>query len=232
MSFDETLRPHSNFDESVVFELVGKAQEVRELRPSNFEGPVAVWANVREQKFGDTILPRHVYTERSGDEEHRVAWVYHSGIDFESGETFSDHHIACDCLLEAEQSDSQDPILPLDCDALRSVLNKRAWFVNATFRIDEVMKVFKDGKAGDYEQLPAVHDFSVRTIAYLLEHDTRHPESWVGNVITGQHQVSLLSVVMQQPPEIIRWYGELLEQTGLVEFDGETLSLTEDALAA
>ena len=91
----------------------------------------------------------------------------------------------------------------------------------------------QDPETGDFEQSSAFHKFVVKTIANILELDARHPEEWPGNVINGEHRVSVLSTLFQLHPEVVKWYGRLLEESGVIEdFDGEILKLSPEALAA
>lgn len=228
MAFDDTFRHSSFIDESEVFSHIGIAKPVVELKPSNFEGPMQEWADERDTNFGDSIISRLVYVDKVGREDHRVAWVRHSGIDFENGESFCLHHIACDCILEADRD--LDPDRIFSCEALLSVLNKRGWWVSTQYRFDEVLKYYKNPDVGDFEQSDDHHYFVTRSIAYILEHDYRHPEAWMGNIRSGCHLNSLMSVIMQKPPEVMRWYGEIMCQAGVIDFDGEIFVLEDSAI--
>ena len=54
-----------------------------------------------------------------------------------------------------------------------------------------------------------------------------------GNVISGEHRVSVLATLFQLHPEVVKWYGRMLEESGVIEdFDGEILRLSPEALAA
>ena len=231
MAFDETFRPRVNFDETEVFALTGQAREVRELHPSHFAGPVAEWADERERNFGDTIIPRHVYAELKDGKMHRVAWIYHQGVEFidEGYIPFERHHIACDCLLESEHEG--DTELMFNCEALLKVLNKRAWWVNSVYGTEDVLMQLpnlpKEALFGvSAEEMDEA--FSVAAIRHLLEHDARHPEAWVANILDNEHQVSLLALVLQKPPEDVRELVETIEERGLIDFDGEVLQLTQE----
>jgi hypothetical protein len=229
MAFDDTFKPRVNFDEIQVFQLTGQARTVRELQPSHFAGPIAEWAHEREQDFGDTIISRHVYAEVKGGKMHRVAWLYHEGVDFEDGEPFCRHHIGCDCLLESQRLG--EPDLMFSCESLLSVLNKRAWFVNATYGTEAVMRQIPHLPAEALFGVPRPaleKAFSIATIGYILEHDARHPESWVGTIMDREHQATLLALVLQQDPDEVREHAETMESVGTIEFDGETMRLSED----
>ena len=48
-----------------------------------------------------------------------------------------------------------------------------------------------------------------------------------------QHRVSVLATLFQLHPEVVKWYGRMLEESGVIEdFDGEILRLSPEALAA
>lgn len=229
MAFDETLRPTPRFDEIEVFELTGEAREVRELHASNFDGPVADWAHERMEKYGETIIPRHVYVESVGQSEHRVAWIYHDGMELRDDEmvTFCMHHVACDCSPEVEKAETEEEKQEIigDCPALKNVLRKRAHLVNATYGMDNILSLIYDQDRPAHEQSSATQHFVIRSILYLLEHDYRHPESWIANVESGWDLINLMANVMQLRPEDVRWYAELLQEEKMVQTDGQVIVL-------
>jgi hypothetical protein len=50
-------------------------------------------------------------------------------------------------------------------------------------------------------------------------------------VISGEHRVSVLATLFQLHPEVVKWYGRMLEESGVIEdFDGEVLRLRPEAL--
>ena len=52
-------------------------------------------------------------------------------------------------------------------------------------------------------------------------------------MISGEHRVSVLATLFQLHPEVVKWYGRMLEESGVIEdFDGEVLRLRPEALAA
>lgn len=229
MAFDETFKRRVDIDEERVYALTRQAQTVRELQPSNFDGPIAEWADGRMQDYGDTIIPRYVYDDSAGGRPHKVAWIYHAGVDFDDGESFCRHHIACDCLLESERSG--DAELMFGCNALLSVLNKRAWFINDTYSAQRVLRQIpalpKEALFGaNSESMEKA--FAIATMGYILEHDVRHPEAWVGNILDGEHQATLLALILQQDPDEVRENAEIMERNGAAEFDGETIKLSEE----
>jgi hypothetical protein len=227
MAFDETFRPNPKFDEVEVFRLTGRAEEVRELGPSNFDGPVAEWAAQRMEGLGETIVPRHVYTDYSDTPEgHKVAWVYHDGIDMETGSTFCLHHVACDCYLKAENLSGEEKEFVLgECESLKRVLEKRAVLVNATYGVANVIDRMYDHERLAPEQSDETQAFVQGSLLYMLEHDYRHPESWVANVESGWNLIRLLARVMEIRYEDAKWFAADLAEKEMVETDGVVVLL-------
>lgn len=77
-----------------------------------------------------------------------------------------------------------------------------------------------------YEQSSVTQHFVIRSMVYLLEHDYRHPESWMANVESGWNLINLMANVMQIRPEDTRWYAGLLQEQKMVETDGQVIALT------
>lgn len=231
MASGEILRHSVNIDENEVFGLIHKPIELPEIQPSNFEGRVKTWAESVEFYYGDSVNHVMTYVE-SGP--HRVSWVHHEGEDWRTGEQFCMHHVICDCIAGVEGNsprESVDQILA--CTGLRHALQRRAAFVDHTYRTTEILAALRDPDTGDFEQSNSFHKFAVKTIGDLLELDAKHPKEWPGNVISGEHQVSVLATLFQLHPEVVKWYGSMLEESGVItDFDGETLKLNPDALAA
>jgi len=231
MSSGEVLRHSVRIDEQEVFALIHTPTALPELQPSQFTGRVASWAEYAERRYGDSINPVVTYVE-SGP--HRVSWIHHEGDDWQSGEHFSTHHIVCDCIAGLEGNSPQESVAHvIGCGAVLHALQRRAAFVAFTYRTGEILEALRDPETGDFEQSNTFHKFAVKTIGDLLELDARHPKEWPGNVINGEHRVSVLATLFQLHPEVVRWYGRLLEESGVIaDFDGESLRLALDALAA
>jgi len=225
------LRHSVSIDEEQVFALIRKPVALAELQPSRFTGRVALWAAETERRYGDSIIPVMTYVENG---PHRVAWIRHEGEDVRTGERFCTYHIVCDCIAGVEGNSPRESVAQiLGCRAVLHALQRRAAFVDHTYRTCEILSALRDPEAGDFEQRNAFHQFAVKTIADILELDARHPEEWPGNVISGEHRVSVLATLFQLHPEVVKWYGRLLEENGVIEdFDGEILRLSPQALAA
>ena len=231
MTSGGVLRHSVRIDEQEVFCLIHQPVELLELQPSRFEGRVATWAEYAERRYGDSIYPVMTYVE-SGP--HRVSWIHHEGEDWRSGETFCTHHIVCDCIAGVEGNSPRESVEQIvGCGAVLRALQRRAAFVDHKYRTGEILAALRDPDAGDFEQSSAFHTFAVKTIASILELNARHPKEWPGNVINGEHRVSVLSTLFQLHPEVVKWYGRLLEESGVIgDFDGEILKLSPEALAA
>ena len=165
---------------------------------------------------------------------HRVSWIHHEGEDSRSGERFCTYHIICDCIAGVEGNSPRESVDQIvGCRAVLRALQRRAAFVDHKYRTGEILAALRDPEAGDFEQSNTFHKFAVKTIGSILELDARHPKEWPGNVITGEHRVSVLSTLFQLHPEVVKWYGRLLEASGVIEdFDGEILKLSPETLAA
>jgi len=231
MAAGDVLRHSVSIDEQEVFRLIGRPVELLELQPSQFSGRVASWAEYAERRYGDSINPVITYVE-SGP--HRVSWIHHEGEDSRSGERFCTYHIICDCIAGVEGNSPRESVDHIvGCRAVLRALQRRAAFVAHKYRTGEILAALRDPEAGDFEQSNAFHKFAVKTIGSILELDARHPTEWPGNVINGEHRVSVLSTLFQLHPEVVKWYGRLLQESGVIEdFDGEILKLSPEALAA
>jgi hypothetical protein len=230
MSFDETFRFQPKIEEKEVYELTGEARELRELQPSHFEGPVAEWANERMNSLGETIVPRFVYIDQLPDEQHRVAWVYHDGINMENAESFKIHHVACDCSGAVDRAETQEEKQEIlgNCQSLLRVLDRRAALINAAYGMDNVFDTLYNSDEPAEEQNSKAQHFAIRSMVYMLEHDYRHPESWMANVESGWMLINLMARVMHLRVEDVQWYAELLESQEIVETDGVAVSLSQD----
>ena len=231
MTSGEVLRHSVSIDEQDVFCLIHKPVALLELQPSRFDGRVASWAEYAERRYGDSIVPVMTYVE-SGP--HRVSWIHHEGEDWRSGERFCTYHVICDCIAGVEGNSPQESLAHvLGCGAVLRALQRRAAFVDHKYRTGEILAALRDPETGDFEQSSAFHTVAVKTIGNILELDARHLEEWPGNVINGEHRVSVLATLFQLHPEVVKWYGRLLEESGVIEdFDGEILKLRPETLAA
>ena len=232
MAYGESFRTYPTFDDQEVFELTGHSQSVIRLEPNHFEGPVAQWANDRIRKFGETIVPRQVYVEQPPYKRpHRVAWIYHEGRNTETGQEFSMHHVACDCSGDIENANSPQERQEIvdNCPGLVPVLAKQADLVNADYAINQIMEGLPYyQKEPMEEQTPKVQEFVARSILYLLEHDYRHPESWIANIENGWTLTNLMADVLKVKQNDIDWVtSEILEPEGSITVEGVVISLSQ-----
>lgn len=230
MATPEVLKHSVIIDEEEVFKLIHNVRTVPEIQPSNFTGRVAIWAEERERR-GDSIEPIVTYIENG---PHRVSWVKHRGTDGQ-GESYCTHHLVCDCAVGIVEEDAPDRIIDqlVACRGVKQALHRRAAYVDYTYKTGEVLSALRRTETGDFEQSDTFHKFAVKTMANILELDARHPDEWPANVINGEHRVSIIATMFQLHPEVIKWYGRLLEEEGvIVDFDGETLRLNPEILAA
>lgn len=140
--------------------------------------------------------------------------------------------MVCDCAGGVEGNSPEALVeQAAKCETVMQILQKRAAFVDYVYRTGEILAALRDRDEGDFEQPGKFHIFAVKTIASVLELDARHPAEWPANIIQGQHQTSILATMLQLHPEVVRWYGTLLEEKGIINFDGETLSLTTETLS-
>ena len=182
MRSGKILRHSVSIDEEEVFSLIHIPLAVHEFQPSRFVGRVAAWAEQAERRYGDSVNPVMTYVENG---PHRVSWIYHEGDDWRSGERFSTYHIVCDCIAGVEGNSPRESVdYVLGCGAVLRALQRRAAFVDHTYRTCEILAALRDPDTGDFEQPNAFHTFAVKTIASILELDARHPEEWPGNVIS------------------------------------------------
>ena len=231
MRTGKILRHSVSIDEEEVFSLIHTPVELLEPQPSRFDGRVASWAEHAEQPLRRLDQPRHdLRRERAASRLVDPP----RGRGHALGRAFCVYHIVCDCIAGVEGNSPQESVAHiLGCTAVLRALQRRAAFVDHTYRTCEILAALRDPETGDFEQPNAFHEFAVKTIASILELDARHPEEWPGNVISGEHRVSVLSTLFQLHPEVVKWYGRMLEESGVIEdFDGEILRLRPEALAA
>ncbi len=224
MAFDDTFRPRSYIHEHDTFDVLGKPKRVREIKATGWDGPVAEWADYRGVVFDEIVAPVISLPEANGDEIHRVAWVYHAERDPETHVVCSEHHhIACDCSMMAELSGEPESIY--ECDVLQKALNRQAGLVRGTLLLDKILRTCRDSEESRTQATFDRRAIVAETIIWILKQDAQHPESWMGNIISGEHTVSLLGLITQEPPEELRPLLEDLEEDGRLDLDEEVVRL-------
>jgi hypothetical protein len=231
MSLSESFIDYPMFDETEVREVVGTAKKVRKLGNSEFQGPVAAWANDRMRVFGETIIARHVYVVGlPKGKEHRVAWVYHEGFT-ERSEPFCMHHVACDCSGDIEKADTPEEKQEIvrQCPGLQPALEHQASAVNTALGIEDILyyELKYYPKAPMEAQNDIVQEFVGASLLHLLENDYEYPRSWIANVESGYTLPNLAAKVLQVPSVDVEWIAQELEDEGQVVFDGQAISLSQ-----
>ena len=229
MANPEILSHSVKVEEEEVFDLIHIAREVIEPQASKFTGRVAEWADERERR-GDNVIPILTYEENG----HRVSFVLHEGRD-EEGTPYCTRHIVCDCATGIIDQDSPIRIVEqiVTCEKVQRALQRRGAYVDYKYKTTEILSALRNPNEGDFGQPNEFHRFALKSIGNLLELDIRHPNEWPANIIGGQHQVSIVSTMFQLHPEVVKWYGSMLEEEGYItDYDGETLKLNPQALAA
>lgn len=231
MASGEAFGVYPTFNEQEVFETIGRPETIIKLAPSNFEGPVAHWANDRMRMFGETVVPKQVYIEQTPYKKpHRVAWVYHDGFNIDTGEPFCIHHIACDCSPEVDRVDSVEEKQEImnECPALIPSLDRQAQLINSAYHISEVLTALSyEPGVSMYRQNPNVQNFVARSIVYMLERDYLHPQDWMANVESGWNLISLEARIFGLSSEDIEWLAQTLALEGILETDGTHLELSQ-----
>jgi len=217
-----------NSNDAVFISFPSSSLEDIEARREYFVDDIAEWAKKRARKFGDLIIAKQMYVEFAGGEKHSVAWVEHSGQDPEDGETYHVHHIACDCTRYKDPDDIDDEMEFFGCPVMQNALEERAHFVDRTYRLHDTIKSYDDEALEDYEKSSEYHDIVLGTMEDILLWDRRQPQLWLANVMSGQHSAHLMGEILRQPVESVRLYADILQLNGKIEFDGETMRLTDD----
>ncbi len=219
MAHDESFRPRYYIDEREAYELIGSPRIYREIVSNKFDGPVAEWANYRTALFDDSISPVMTFPEQLGNDVHRVSWVSHSGKDPETGVPYSQHHVVCDCSLMAELAGEPGAIF--DCSILQKTLARRAAYWRNELKLDKILRACIDSEDGRKNTTLDRQLFETETVKWLLTHDNEHPEDWFGNIVSGEHMVSLIALILQEPPEKVHQIAGNLAEDGYLEYDGQ-----------
>ncbi len=182
---------------------------------STVDSPLADWARLRGQDFGETIVPRQLHIVGKNGKPHTVAWLHRSGMDLNTGEPYDYHHLACDCMPQAEIEGSMAGMFA--CESLSTALLGRAQTIRAEFGLPDILpadptaRMWTGGK-----------QIVVSTMLYILERDRLHPESWMANYMSGRHELSLLSLVLNREVAELAMYAEILQEAGKVEVNNAT----------
>lgn len=222
MAYDETFRYRERIPEEEVYRLTGKIAPIVELQPNGFEGPLADWAQRRNDVLGETIVPRYVTKERIDGSPHHIAWIYRAGQDRQTDESYEYHHIACDCSPRADELNDWAHVFL--CEGVFRAIRRRAYQINTFYGMEKAFDYFKTDKE-DLGLSPNGRVFLQDTIMELLKYDHLHPEGWMANTVAGVHHVKLLSYITQQHPKYVTESVISLQSGGSVIFDDGTVRL-------
>lgn len=167
-----------------IFDLVGVSE------------PMAEWM-AKAHSIGATVVPRQVYNVRLFEQhDHRVGWFYSSYR--EEDRVIDQHHIACDCIASIDNPvEDMDKII--DCTAVIHALNHRAARVGEVLGSKQILEYY--GKSEGALTVKACAVISAKAlINFVMNHEKVHPESWWANVVSGEHQISLLASILQVEP--------------------------------
>lgn len=228
MAFDDIFREREVIEPDDVYKMCGIRRRAEVYNLVGFGDAMTAWKE-KAALVGTTIIPRQVYLTRVFEQhEHRVAWVYRSERHEDDIEDY--HHIACDCVSSMEDPDEQmDEIAT--CPAVLTALEHRAARVSEVLRTKGVFEFF--GKPeGRLDPKPHAIKTTKAMVNFLMNYEQAHPEGWVANTVSGEHQVPLLATIMQIRPYPDPEDEERLSMQSIIEemhYDG-SLELQEDGL--
>src|SRR3989344_6143024 len=191
------------FDDSFRERLVIGADDVKRVcgihRPAEIYDLVGISPDMAEwidraSRIGHSVVPRQIYNVRLFDQyNHRVGWFYHSRPDEDYVVDY--HHIACDCVGEFEAPEEAIDEM-LECPAVLRALDFRAARVAEVMGNQQILELY--GKPGDAVVLrPHAMITAKAIINFMMNYEKEHPEGWIANVVSGEHQVPLLGTVLQ-----------------------------------
>jgi hypothetical protein len=193
---------------------------VREL----YTGEIPAWAQRRTRTLGEFIEPRQLYIGWVGDLPHKVAWVDHVGLDNRTGSSYHRHHVVCDCFFYDDKDIFNEKEI-MNCSVLQNAILRRADFTAQQMTIDTIIDSFSSTSQGRGIDLFLLQ----RMIEDILVLDSKHPEEWAGNIISGEHDIALLSMIMRQPVEVVESSVQLLKLEGKVDVEDSTVRLKQAA---
>lgn len=191
--YDDSFRERDFVPEEQVEQICKIKSKAEVLNLAGFGEPMSEWATKAEE-LGQTIIPRTVYVTQVYEQyEHRVAWVYHSWRKPDEIEEL--HHIACDCVGFMEDPDEQIHEIA-ECPAVLAAVEYRADKVAEILMTREILHNF-----GKPEQKTTIEPTRIVTakavINFAMNYDQVHPEGWIANMVSGEHQIPLLALLMQ-----------------------------------
>lgn len=212
-------------DDPIIISLNGIDESQRtELVDEFFTGPMLEWAGKRYAAWRDYIMPKIIYIEQVGGEEHKVAWVEHIGMNTATYDVFHNHHVVCDCVLCKNFNGADGAIDTSQCEVMEHALEYRAESVRAPFMpaihateegaVNVLTGASETATPFDLESL------SITALEQVLRADSVQPESWQGNAVSGVFTLEEAGRILDQPLSSTVRYAELLQRKGKVQFDG------------
>lgn len=208
---------------------LGKLRREEEylLAEAYADSPVAEWALRHNEKYPEFIRPHIMYV--APDMSHRAVWVEHNGFVETPTEVlrpFSGYHVVCDCIEES----IEDPHATgsMICDFVQEVLAQRAVELAKQNRIPDLLGALTefDEDSLDYRLTFLGQELAIKAVAYLLETDKKHPESWTANRVNGLHDIETLAVYLGRSTIEVMPLLELMEGGDIIEFRADKVRLT------
>ncbi len=224
MSFDDSFREREVLEADEVYRICGINRQAELYDLVGFGDAMTAWKE-RAEILGTTIIPRQVYLTQTYEQyEHRVAWVYRSERQDDSVEDY--HHIACDCVAEMDDPDEQIEEVT-SCPAVLAALEYRAARVSEVLRTKGIFSFY--GKPeGQVNLKPHALKTAKALVNFVMNYEQAHPEGWIANTMSGEHQLPLLATILQIRPYPEPTCPEILSMQGILEEMHEDRSLVLD----
>jgi hypothetical protein len=219
MAFQESYPSREEDRDALFISLLGNEDHDRYL-DLVMKGGIGEWAGFRLKNYGEFIAPEQAYIEWGAQGLHRVAWVKHYGGAEKVPEQQAVHHIICECSSKDPEND-----VFVECTVWENALLERAALVSRNWHIPEMLTAYSALETSDFDKNEELNDLLVGTMESLLINDKKHPEEWVGNLVSGEHDIGLMSHILQQPVETVEMCAAILALQDKVELDGNKIKL-------
>ena len=191
-----------------------------------FIGDTAFWRLYREEIVGETNRALSLIPVMHNGERHDVVWLERTRINPDTGESYKFHHAACKCLAEAEFCEIEGMQAIQECEAWRLGIYQRAADIKHKSQadLDEMLALSVQLRGIVFDNIP-LEDPELDPVDEAILHHLRvvksRPQHWEGNILGGQHQLPLLSIITGRELPFITGRVEGLMEAGYVEFDGD-----------
>lgn len=191
-----------------------------------FIGEIAFWRLYREEIFGETNRALSLIPVVQNGESHDVVWLERRRIDPNTGESYSFHHAACKCLTEAEFCGIDGMEAIQECEAWLLGIYQRAADIKYKTQkdLEEMLALSTQLKGIRLDDVP-LEDPDLDPLDEAILHHLRlvksRPQYWEGNILGGQHQLPLLSIITGHELPQLTEHVEALAEAGYVDFDGD-----------